>query len=106
MRLVEKGLADSPELDAYLDGLLAPFKEAPPDAVVLGCTHFPFAANAIRRALGRNVSLFDGAKGTARELARRLAAENLLAPRDAVGGVALTASDPRSLPLFTSLYFQ
>lgn len=104
VRLVEMGLADSPEMDAYLDGLLAPFKQKPPDAVVLGCTHFPFAANAIRRVLGGNVLLFDGAKGTARELARRLAAENLLAPKDAVGGVTLTASDPRSLPLFSKLF--
>lgn len=106
VRLVEMGLADSPEMDTYLDGLLTPFKHDPPDAVVLGCTHFPFAAAAIRRVLGRDVPLFDGAKGTARELARRLAAEDLLAPQNAVGGITLTASEPRSLPLFTSLYFQ
>jgi glutamate racemase len=106
VRLVEMGLADSPEMDAYLDGLLAPFKQSPPDAVVLGCTHFPFAAASIRRALGTDVPLFDGAKGTARELCRRLAAEGLLAPSNTVGGVTLTASDPRSLPLFTSLYYQ
>ena len=106
VRLVETGLTDSPEMDAYLEGLLAPFKRDPPDAVVLGCTHFPFAANAIRRVLGRDVPLFDGAQGTARELARRLAAEHLLAPSNTVGSVTLTASDPRSLPLFTSLYFQ
>ena len=106
VRLVEMGLADSPEMDAYLDGLLAPFKQDPPDAVVLGCTHFPFAIASIRRVLGADVPLFDGAKGTARELARRLAADGLLAPRDTVGSVTLTASDPRSLPLFTSLYFQ
>ena len=106
VRLVEMGLADSPEMDAYLNELLAPFKQSPPDAVVLGCTHFPFAVNAIRRALGRDVPLFDGAKGTARELARRLATEGLLAPPNTVGSVTLTASNPRSLPLFTSLYFQ
>ncbi|MBO5356086.1 MAG: glutamate racemase [Clostridia bacterium] len=106
VRLVEAGLADSPEMDAYLDGLLAPFKQDPPDAVVLGCTHFPFAAASIRRVFGHNIPLFDGAKGTARELAHRLAADGLLAPKDAVGGVTITASDPRSLPLFTSLYFQ
>lgn len=106
VRLVEKGLANSPEMDAYLDGLLSPFKHDPPDAVVLGCTHFPFATPSIRRVLGHDALLFDGAKGTARELARRLAAEDLLAPRGALGSVTITASDPHSLPLFTSLYFQ
>ena len=104
VRLVERGLSDSPEMDAYLDTLLAPFRRDPPDAVVLGCTHFPFASAAILRALGRNVPLFDGAKGTARELARRLAKEGLLAPKGSVGSVTLTASDPRSLPLLASLY--
>ena len=104
VRLVEMGLADSPEMDAYLDGLLAPFKQDPPDAVVLGCTHFPFAIASIRRVLGHDIPLFDGAKGTARELARRLAAEHLLAPSNAVGSVTLTASDPRSLPLFSKLF--
>ena len=44
VRLVESGLANSPEMDAYLEGLLSPFRRDPPDAVVLGCTHFPFAA--------------------------------------------------------------
>lgn len=106
VRLVEKGLANSPEMDAYLDTLLAPFRRDPPDAVVLGCTHFPFAAASIRRVLGANVPFFDGAKGTARELARRLASEGLLAPKGTVGSVTLTASDPRSLPLLVSLYCQ
>ena len=106
VRLVEKGLADSPEMDAYLNALLAPFRRDPPDAVVLGCTHFPFASASILRALGRTVPLFDGAKGTARELFRRLAAEDLLAPKETVGSVTLTASDPRSLPLLASLCCQ
>jgi len=102
VRLVEAGLADSPEMDAYLRTLLAPLPAAP-DAVVLGCTHFPFARAALRRVLG-NVPLFDGAAGTARELRRRLSKESSLAPQGTVGGVTLTASAPRSLPLFLRLY--
>ena len=106
VRLVEQGLADSPEMDAYLRTLLAPYKKAPPDAIVLGCTHFPFAKNAIRRVMGRDIPFFDGAEGTARELARRLAARRLLAPPSAVGGITLTASSPQALPLYCSLLSQ
>ena len=104
--LVEAGKADSPEMVAYLSALLAPYRTPPPDAVVLGCTHFPFAKNAIRAALGQDIPFFDGAKGTARELARRLHGAGLLAPDTATGGVRITASDPAKLPLYHALYRQ
>ena len=102
VRLVEMGMADSAEMDAYLKELLHPLPRRP-DAVVLGCTHFPFARNALRRVLG-NVPLFDGAAGAAKELRRQLQARDLLAPDTAVGGVSIFASSPRSLPLFLRLY--
>ena len=102
--LVEAGKADSPEMLAYLSSLLAPYRTPRPDAVVLGCTHFPFAKNAIRAVLGQDIPLFDGALGTARELARRLAEQGLSAPATARGGVRITASDPDKLPLYRALY--
>lgn len=102
VRLVEKGAEDSPEMDAYLHTLLSHLPTLP-DAVVLGCTHFPFAGDALHRALG-DIPFFDGATGTAKELYRQLAARKLLAPSNAAGGVHLYSSDPRSLPLLTRLY--
>lgn len=104
VRLVENGLADSPEMDAYLRTLLS--GAAPlPDAVVLGCTHFPFAQNALRRVLG-DIPFFDGAAGTAKELRRRLIESDLIAPPTATGGVCIFSSDPRSMPLLTRLYIK
>jgi glutamate racemase len=44
--LVEKGRGDSPEADALLAEVLGPWK-GKLDALVLGCTHYPFAAPAI-----------------------------------------------------------
>lgn len=104
VRLVEQGLADSPQMDAYLSTLFATLPTLP-DAVVLGCTHFPFAQKSLRRVLG-DLPFFDGAVGTAKELRRRLAAQHLLAPKDAAGSIMLRTSDPRSLPLFLRLYQQ
>ena len=103
VRLVEQGLANSPQMDAYLQSLFSTLPQSP-DAVVLGCTHFPFAQNAIRRTLGQNIPLFDGAAGTARELYRRLAAQDLLAPTTQAGAVQVFSSAPASLPLFIRLY--
>ena len=42
------------------------------DAVVLGCTHFPFVKDAVRRVLGEKPLIFDGADGTAKETKRRI----------------------------------
>ena len=47
-------------------------------AVVLGCTHYPFAAPVIQKLLGEKTVLLDGGPGTARQTKRRLEAEGLL----------------------------
>lgn len=77
VELVESGRADSAEAEALVRTLFAPYKNKL-DAVVLGCTHYPFAAKAISRVLGENVVLLDGGDGTARETKRRLEAAGLL----------------------------
>ena len=59
VELVESGRADSPEMDALMDNLLGPYR-GQLDAVVLGCTHYPFAAGAISRVLGEKTLLLDG----------------------------------------------
>ena len=102
VRLVEAGLGDSPEADAYLKELLAPYLADPPDAIVLGCTHFPFAAKSIRRVMGQNLPLFDGAVGTARQVVRLLEARALLNDQPK-GSVTLLSSDPRALALYRRL---
>ncbi len=48
------------------------------DAIVLGCTHYPFVKKAIRTVVGDAVELLDGGEGTARETRRRLAQADLL----------------------------
>ena len=77
VELVESGKADSGEADALLSEILHPYM-GKLDALVLGCTHYPLAARAIRRVLGPRVVLLDGGEGTARETKRRLEADCLL----------------------------
>ena len=74
---IEAGRADCPETEALLREILADHIGSL-DALVLGCTHYPFAAKAISRILGPEVKLLDGGDGTARETKRRLEAANLL----------------------------
>ena len=91
VELVEAGKADSPEAEALLERLLGPLR-GELDALVLGCTHYPFAARAISRVLGEEVALLDGGEGTARETRRRLAAAGLL--ENGEGQLLLENSSP------------
>ena len=77
VELVERGMAVSDETEALLAPLLAPYKDKL-CAVVLGCTHYPFAAPVIGKLLGEKTALLDGGPGTARQTKRRLEAEGLL----------------------------
>ena len=98
VQLVEAGKTDSPEMDALLRQLLAPYI-GKLDAVVLGCTHYPLAASAISRVLGENVVLLEGGEGTARETRRRLAGEGLL--EEGCGELLMenSSADPRLIRL-------
>lgn len=78
VELVEAGKGDSPEADALLRELFSPPERQDLDALVLGCTHFPFVEKSLRRVLGGQVRLFDGGPGTARETRRRLECAGLL----------------------------
>ena len=100
--LVEAGRGDSSEMDAYLAGLFADLPQKP-DAVVLGCTHFPLAKAAIMRALGGDVRLFDGAAGTARRLGFLLEQQGLLRRSGQTGRVFVTSSQKEALPLYRQL---
>ena len=66
------------DLRKYLTELLFEYRDNKVDAVVLGCTHYPFARKLIQEILGEKVQVFDGAEGTAREMKRRLQLAGLL----------------------------
>lgn len=72
MEFVEKGKAGTKEVREFLRQLLWEYIEHPVDAVVLGCTHYPFVRSDIQKVLGDQVKIYDGARGTARELHRRI----------------------------------
>lgn len=73
---IEKGRLHDSDLIELLEKLIGQYRGSI-DAVVLGCTHYPFIAEQIRQVLG-NVPMFDGREGTANQLARRLEERNLL----------------------------
>lgn len=77
VELVEAGKGNGIEAEELLRPLLEPLY-GKLSAVVLGCTHYPFAAGTISRLLGPDTVLLEGGPGTARETKRRLTAAGLL----------------------------
>lgn len=67
VELVESGRARSPEARERLEALLSPYRGEQIDAIVLGCTHYPFLRGDIQR-LFPQAQLFDGREGTAARL--------------------------------------
>lgn len=65
-RALESGDPDGGEVRSLVNHHVAPLRAAGVDVVVLGCTHYPFAASWIQQALGPEVVLIDTADAVAR----------------------------------------
>ena len=78
VRFVEREELYSPALLHYLRRQFEPYRDKPIDAVVLGCTHFPFARKAIQEVAGRDVILYDSALGVGRQVKRQLEAYDIV----------------------------
>ena len=96
--MVEAGKAVSAESEALLRPMLAPYA-GKLDAVVLGCTHYPFASKAISRVLAGQTVLLEGGDGTARETLRRLAEADLLEEGEGEVRILNSAEDEHMIQL-------
>ena len=88
---IEAGELTADATRALLEDLLLPYK-GKLDALVLGCTHYPFAAELIGNILGEETVLLDGGAGTARQTKRCLEAAGLL--NDGPGSITVESSCP------------
>lgn len=89
--LAEEGWMDGPIAEGIAERYLAPaLRQAHPDCIVLGCTHFPPLAPAIAAVAGKGVPLIDSAATTAEAVEEELRRLNLLRPE-----ASLPKEDPR-----------
>ncbi len=102
---IEHGRLDEPDLVEMIRGYVGAYA-ATVDAVVLGCTHYPFVRHQIAEVLGPDVVFFDGGAGTARQLRARLAQAGLLADRERSGAVDFASSldMPEELALYREFF--
>lgn len=76
--LIEEGWAKKPETKMILKKYLRPLKNKQIDALILGCTHYPFLYGAIKKFMGRRISVPDPGQIIARSLAAYLSRHNEL----------------------------
>ncbi len=87
--LAEEGWVDGPIAESiaarYLDPIFKPASGSDrvetPDCLVLGCTHFPLLARAIRNVIGPDVVIVDSAATTAFAVHQELDARGLIHPQ-------------------------
>ena len=83
VELVEKGQTLGAEAEAVVQNSLVPLLEAGADTIVLGCTHYPFLADTIKKvaaahgADGNSFHLIDPAPAVARHLLEVMEAEGI-----------------------------
>lgn len=102
---IERGELDSEELTDYLERILDPYTGNRIDAVVLGCTHFPFARKHIQKILGDEVLVFEGGRGAARQCRRLLEQRNLLSSSDKEGMITFENSDENKIEQSIRMFY-
>ena len=86
VEFVERGQTRGDEVTVLAERLLAPICAADVDALLLGCTHYPFLARVIADVVGPSVTLVSSADETAFSAARLLGDLGVLRdPRSTLG---------------------
>ena len=85
VEFVERGQTTGDEVTVLAERLLAPLRDAGIDALLLGCTHYPFLARTIGDVMGHGVTLVSSADETAFAARDMLATLELLRDHTGVG---------------------
>ena len=83
--LAEEGMIEGDLVDLAIRHYLARELESEPDALVLGCTHYPLLGKSIQKHLPDSTTIVDSATACAGAAERRLAEMNILANRKGSG---------------------
>ena len=70
--LIEKGFINSDETIAALNNYINPLLDEDIDVLVLGCTHYPFLTEHIKRIVGSKIKIIDPAEYTINTVAADL----------------------------------
>lgn len=83
--LAEEGWTTEPETFSIAAKYLEQMKQFQPDALVLGCTHYPILRDVIQQTVGESVKLVDSGEATAEEVENLLNEKGLANPNKVSG---------------------
>ena len=93
VEFVERGERASDQVRVLAQRLLSPIVDAKVDALLLGCTHYPFLARTIGDVVGRDVVLVSSADETAFGVLRMMLKEAMLRYGPPVQPLFLSSGD-------------
>lgn len=91
--LAEEGITDGRIVEDVLDLYFASYRENPPDAVLLGCTHYPLFRKAIENYFSGQASVVDGGTASADAVAALLQEHKLAADPRQTGSQSYYVTD-------------
>lgn len=92
--LAEEGWTDNDIARAVISEYLLPFRSDPPDALILGCTHYPVLKRAIRDYLGEGTVLVDSGEAAAMVVDILLSETQARSTGEACGTEFFVTDDP------------
>ena len=92
--LIEEGWLDDPVTDLVIRRYLEKPVQAGIDTLVLGCTHYPLLAEALKKFAGPDIRLVDSAQNCALAVKKLLTRESLAAPAKNLGKLQVALTDP------------
>lgn len=101
VELVEKGELSGPHTEQVVRASLQPLLDAGADTIVLGCTHYPFLEDTIRKIAGPGVTVIDPAPAIARHLVEVMEKDGIIpgGSMDSPGKSKASALDGQTLLL-------
>lgn len=87
--LAEENWLTDPETFSIAAKHLKTIIEFKPDALVLGCTHYPILRGVIQQTVGPHVKLIDSGEAAAEEVEKLLTAKGLANPKEVSGNRTL-----------------
>ena len=89
---VERGELNDAATKALIQQYTAPLLAEGADAIVLGCTHYPFVKDVIREIVGADISLIDTGSAVAKQLKRQLEEKGLLSSSQKIAEVTFSTN--------------
>lgn len=83
--LAEEGWTREAETASIAEKYLAEMRDFAPEALVLGCTHYPILRDVIQHTVGQDVKLIDSGEATADEVLLLLEEKGLSNPKEVSG---------------------